>query len=532
MNTQKLQKKFPKVYTDFFSRCLTVVSAPHSFLWSGDFSGFYGGLTISNKIPLRIYVGLEQISSGRVEVASDAVAYYSERKGFEHFQLDNRLQRSLAKVSADLEGYRIHLLSEIPLGSSLGGLGAIAACLASLTEAQKRKTTKDQKNNISKQQYSNLFPKAWKIARELQTGRTMGATAYTSLCESKYPIVFYAEGEKYWAKSLDQLSKLGVDPVWPIDYGLIFSGKYVQGAAVIASAEEVKRLSIEREAKLDFKPLSRNPFWEDYINFLRQISIQNLYALTDLFSKGAHENSLRYFFNSLNQYQNLLHFLEISNPDIDKIYSDIHRMANIADNRVGSGAKITGVGKGGMVLFATSYGQYRSQLENQYDGQLVYTSWQDGTEEKGVLMEQSISNNHYSHFLDPSSYLLTIFCEDSVSRRLVSEKDLEDMDLDFIVDVYRHKIIMPGLSLSSKDIPSQKSTAIILKLLLESGTRELKNMDLPGSYATSRFDLQSKITNPITRLSGIDFEITGGMYENFVLKLKRLNKPVGVLEKL
>lgn len=524
MNSTQLRKKFKHIYADFFSRSMTAVSAPHSFLWSGDFSGFYGGLTISSKIPLRMYVGLEEIPGQENEIADQAFAYFAERDSFNPIQVDPQLRQAILEVlRGKISGRRIHILTEVPLGASVGGLGALAACLAVLIHAASgEKTNKPD----------GLFPYAWKIAKKLQTGRSLGATAYAALSDSKYPIVFYAEADKFWAKPLDKIAGLNKTPVWPIDFGLIFSGKYVQGAAVVASAEEVKRISEERETKLDFRRITKSPFWEDYINFLKQITNQNLYAMTDLFKKGAHENTLRYFFNTLNQYQNLLHFLEISNPEIDRIYSSIHSLANISDNRVGSGAKITGVGKGGMVLFATAYGQYREQIEKRFGNSLIYASWREGSEEQGTVLEQSIEKKIFSSFMSDNAYLLTIYTNDSIRRSLVSSSEMDNIDLEFIVDNYRQKIIIPGKNLSSKDIPSQKSTAIILSKLLLSPKRQLENNELPGSYATSRFDLQSKITHPVGKLSGIDFEISGGMYDDFVLKLKRLNKPVGVLEKL
>lgn len=535
MNSKELRKKFKDVYRGYFSRCSTVVSAPHSFLWSGDFSGFYGGLTISSKIPLRFYVGIEEIGGDKVEVADQFPAYFAAKNQFCNINLDAHIRDAIAKIFSEKQrGIRINLLTEVPLGSSLGGLGTLSACLAMLChpEHSEGSISTDSSHTFRMTDKDSLFPKAWNIAKKLQTGRTLGATAYTALSGSNYPIVFYTEGNKYWAKPLDSIAKLGKDPVWPIDFGLIFSGKLVQGAAVIASAEEVKRISEERETKLDFHRLTRNPFWTDYINFLKQISSQNLYALCDLFQKGAHENTLKYFFNTLNQYQNLLHFLEISNPEIDRIYGNIHHIANITENRVGSGAKITGVGKGGMVLFATSYGQYRETIEKEYGSSLIYASWRDGIIDDEAKIEQSVVSGLYSEFIDKSASTLTTFSQNEKSSRLISSDDLDKLDLDLIIDAYHQKIIIPGRILDSKDLPSQKSAAIILIKLLTSSDRQLTNNDLPGSYASSRFDLQSKITSPLGKLVDLDFEISGGMYDGFTLRLKRLDIKIGIVEKI
>jgi len=260
MTSKELQQKFSSIYTNFFSRCSYVVSAPHSFLWSGDFSGFYGGLTISSKIPLRFYVGIEETGNKGIEISNDSLAYFSNRDAFEQMSLNDQLKQAIISQLSSFDGKKIHLLSEVPLGSSLGGLGAISACLALLlTEQQKSKGAKEQNNKPADHKMS-LFPRAWGVARKLQTGRTLGATTYAALSPSNYPIAFYAQGAKYWAKPLDQIAKLGKNPVWPVDFGLIYSGKLVQGAAVVANAEEIKRISEERETKLDFRRISINPF--------------------------------------------------------------------------------------------------------------------------------------------------------------------------------------------------------------------------------------------------------------------------------
>ena len=112
MNTNDLRQKFKPIYTDFFSRCSFVVSAPHSFLWSGDFAGFYGGLTISSKIPLRFYVGIEETSSDKIEIPNSLLAYFAESGKFKTINIDANLKNSISEVlSGQMKGIHLHLLS-------------------------------------------------------------------------------------------------------------------------------------------------------------------------------------------------------------------------------------------------------------------------------------------------------------------------------------------------------------------------------------------------------------------------------------
>jgi len=82
-NTQSLQHHFAEQYREFFANCQRVASASNSFLWGGEFSGFYGGLTLGQKLPIRSYVGLETTSDNKVEVDANYVTYEPTEQHFE-----------------------------------------------------------------------------------------------------------------------------------------------------------------------------------------------------------------------------------------------------------------------------------------------------------------------------------------------------------------------------------------------------------------------------------------------------------------
>ncbi|MCX6806686.1 MAG: hypothetical protein NT135_01005 [Candidatus Berkelbacteria bacterium] len=516
MNTSCLKQKFPKIYQEFFSKCHKVASAPHSFFWTGDFSGFYGGLTVLSKLPLRFYVGLQQIEQKRFEVDDEFYAYIPQNHKFSKIKLESYIVDNLKQLlSTKLSGFRIHFLSEITLGASLGGLGAISASLAKLIDEK------------------DTFKLAWEISKKIQRGRTNGATVFAATTESTYPIVFYSKGVKYWGKPLDQIFSLPSSPVWPIDFGLIFSGTLVQGAAVIASAEEVQNVLEQREKQIKkaLKSDFENSFWKTYINMLNQIASQNLIAFSEIFKKGSQDTALEFFFSTLNQYQNLLYFLDISTPAIDKIYSKIHKMANKEENNTGSGCKLTGVGKGGEVLFALPFGQYRDKVLSP---NLDYASWVDGFEKNGVKIEQDLESKTYSQFIPKNSYLLKVIEKSKFEIKIVGESDLEKArnDVDLFLDTVSDKVYLSGRGIKSNALPSQKATIEIMKKLLESKDKILYNKDLPRTYAENRYDLQGKITTPLSRLTNLKFEISGKMYENYTLKLSPFDISIGILEKI
>lgn len=521
MNSAQLQKQFPEVYKKFFTTCQRVASAPHSFLWTGDFSGFYGGLTISSKLPLRFYVGLEEIGSDKFEINDEVEAYLPSLKIFRTIHLEKDLASHLEDLlSKSLKGYKIHFLTELSLGLSLGGLGAISAALAYLI---KPNAGFDKKFNIAKT-----------IVTGLQTGRTSAATAYSALSPSAYPTVFYQSGAKWWGKSLDQITPLPKTPVWPFDFGLIFSGNLVQGAAVINSAEEIKRISTSREKEIaDLIGAQTGSFWDNYIKMLDQVSKQTLLNFVELFKQGSNDNNLRKFSEGLNQYQNLLHFLEISTPNIDRIYSLIHRLSNKVENGIGSGCKITGVGKGGEVLFVLPYGAYRekvSALVDQVEGaSLDFASWSGGPESEGVKNEQDLAQNHISEFVREAKGILKIYSKIGNKTTLIF--DDKKIDADLVLDTQKGKILFKNKPVNSTEIPSQKATVEIISALLNAENFSLKNESL-GKYGKSRYDLQGKITTPLSKITGLNFEITGGAYENFSMKLKPFDITIAVISPL
>ncbi|MBU0627405.1 hypothetical protein KKH82_08590 [Patescibacteria group bacterium] len=58
MNSKQLKSSHKKIYEEFFQKNQIVVSAPFLMTWAGDPSKYYSGITIKQKIPLRLYLGI------------------------------------------------------------------------------------------------------------------------------------------------------------------------------------------------------------------------------------------------------------------------------------------------------------------------------------------------------------------------------------------------------------------------------------------------------------------------------------------
>lgn len=542
-NSETLKKAFPQVYRDFFASCQQVASASNSFLWTGEFSGFYGGLTVSQKLPIRSYVGLETTFEGEVAINREYLTFDGAKQQFVKSIVDDRLCENLTQYlikhyqgDKNFTGVRIHILTEIPLGHSLGSNGAIAAALALLL--------------AKKQKFDTVFARAREILSLSQAGHSSGVSAYMALANTPSPVVFFTKDGSYVAKPIDELAGLATAPIWPIDFGLIYTGAQANAESVIlANNQTVAELShITNSLDQLLGKHQKFNFQRTYIDILNITAGLTASSLVEMLKRGADNPTLERFFNSLNQYQNLLHVLHVSDSLTDLLYSRIHQIANKQVNEVGSGAKISGIGKGGALLFAVPYGTHRSSISElvaklaKETGRplwLDYTSWLDGIGGQPGKIEQDIASGIHSSFIDRDALSLVVLEQGKMRKQVLTNERFESFknSLDLLLDKTTGKIMIAGQSVTSKELPSQKATVAIFANLISTNGLMLQSADLPSSYGENRYDLQGKIVLPLIKqvkaLTGRDLQLTisGKMYENYRLSLDPSNITIGILEK-
>lgn len=557
-NSKSLQKNFSQIYRNFFIDCEKVVSASNSFFWSGEFLGFYGGMTILQKLPFKVYVGLEPIEKDKIEFPEKYLTFIPPQQQFEEALIEEKLRQNILEYfqKQGLWGYKVKILAEYPLGGALGTGGGLAAALATLVQLKKRKIKKEDLENFSKtalkkliteQKFNQLFRQAWEIAALNQAGRSSGAVVFASMVSGEYPVVYQASQNKFWAAGLDELFDLPSHPIWPIDFGLIYTGRRVNSEAVILAIEQVKT-RLEKSSKEASKILPKtikikDNFWRTYLQMMQLISVQNLLSFSDLFQKGQQKEVLSSFYATLNQYQNMIRLLEVTTAEIDQIYQALHA-------KLKSGVKISGVGKGGDLVFATEVGGLESDIfplieelreKTDKDIWLDYATFLDGKDVEGLKLEQDITSGIYHAKIESGTYHLAIFEGErpGFEKVLTAEKFEKEMPhFDLVLNEVEGKILILGQSLNSKVLPSQKATIEILKKLFLRKNRRVKNTELQGSYAQNRYDLQGKIVLPLCKIlkqkarKSFNLKVSGGMYDDFELSLESSNVKVGIVEKV
>jgi mevalonate kinase len=417
-NSETLKGKFPEIYQDLFSRCFLVTSAPGTFWWSGEYGVRWGGMAITQKIPLRTYIGLEATDGGRVKLG-DYKAYIISDKEFRSSAVEEpsasnliRFVETWLKKRNYNKGITIHIVSEIPYRSGLNASGAFAASLSLslhlLVDAVTPKEIEKWKNipaseliKENKYCFVDIFHTSRHLNSMFHGSIHSGASPFAPLLNTPYPVIYFAERAEETKEEIkteknifDQQEKiikstnfLGLrmeelfsflknQPPWPIDFGLIFSGTTRMSAHVINSILQNTdglrdtALFIKKEFKkylTDNGTLFMPSFYEivnqkeagekllrKYIDPLMIVPLELLKAFKGIFQMGLSETNIKSFFEIMNKNYDILTMLGISNANIDYISSFLRKETKKFGTEFGIALKTTGSGKGGDLLFAVA----------------------------------------------------------------------------------------------------------------------------------------------------------------------------------
>lgn len=420
MNSQSLQECFPDIYKDFFNKCFLVVSAPSTFFWIGEHAVMYGICpAITQKLPFRLYVGLEPNGDKQVELGGliTFLPYqqkFSQRTYFNQF-IASKLLNILSQY---ISGVKIYILSEFMPSCGLNSSGAFAVALAVAINLYHRKISSQCLNEwqhikiddlIKISEFDNIFRLAWTIDAVFHADSSSGSGPFGSLMNSSYPIIFFTEERngtfehhqssqplnvqghyeafdhiKYWGYRMDELLKLNsLHQSWSIDFGLIYSGNIKDTGEVIHSSVQAKENLNKcfKFIKKLFSPLQKYDrtslfikniheyydytcYWKQYLTTLMVTAISFFRSLEQIFQKGLSHQTSQELFRNMNRYQENLRLLNVSSPLLDEIIFNIN--ANIKDFGLSSedlGIKLTGGGMGGDLLFAAPLGKLRSNTD-------------------------------------------------------------------------------------------------------------------------------------------------------------------------
>lgn len=588
LNTQNLKKIFPEVYKDIFTRCSIVTSSPGSFWWTGEHFVLYGSFGINQKIPLRAYIGLEPNNTDKVKF-SQLKKFNPSLKKFEDYTQDEPVGQKLTTwIKEHLRGksgVNIYVLSEIPPSRGLNSSGAFSSAIAlalKLFNDSKKEipvdlwNKEDLSNLLQKDSdFSQIIKEAWKIECIFHGDIASGGTVVGSAVPSIYPIAYFPPNlstylnakNTHWktkysfidnltleAKRLNEIFDLPPYPIWPIDYALIYSGDERGTAAAVMSATSRKEELLKTEAEVkkiaktrnnhianSLLPKTSGTFFDLYVNEIKTISCEILLSLRDIFTQGSSEETLSRLFTFMRRNHELLRFMIPTSEEINIICKEVSKYK--------CGFKITGGGGKGDILTCFPYHGLRDEMGKfvtkakrltKMPIALDYASWLDGFEEEGLKVEQSLEDKIFSDFVSEGSVQIkSVSKNGKVSTLMLTKEEFEKQkgSMDLMLDLENEIIYVKGNEISSKEIPSSKTTTKVLSKLAQKLGKEITNSALgQSSYFEERNEFQSKIVSPLNktlqkRLKRSLSIVVSGKLDEFTVKLHPSSFDVYLLEK-
>lgn len=575
-NSQSLKQRFPEVYEEFFSRCFLVVSCPVNFWIVGEYINLFGAApAVKQNLPLRIYCGLNRISSQRgTKINREMKAYLPSKQEFIHDTLSNvifsRVEQDLydliqEKYGTRLEGLEVSFLSEAPRYHGINTSGTISASLAAAILLHLGIITPEQmaswsKYNLGDENFDqNAFHQTFGLARYIyyivQEGIVAGSGAFAPLLGSYQPVIYtlYPKSEllqrddffknNYGGFKLGEMGSATLAPRdWAISYTLINSGDRPVSLAMFQggeswiqrNAQEVfdfykknRNLSTFREFANNVRPLRsrrKGEPWLDLVNFMSLICLDTIKLLITMFEEGIQRDTLKKFFQNISFYNAFHSYVVPQSSTTEKLTSYFTH----GQDDFSCAAKVTGGGGGGDIILYSlrrSFKEisgllYAYNQETGEDGFIDYNSDEDGFDIQGAVVEQDLTHGIRSTVVPKGSIMATTW-ENGVKDTLLLKTESQSKFLkssDLTIDQLNHDIFIRGKKLTSKEVKSAKATAEILSLLLTRDNHSVFNYDLPqSSYAADRNELQSKIISPLNKVlkrrlrQSLDLKISGGI---------------------
>jgi len=573
MNSKNLKKTYVQTYEKFFLENQTVMSAPFVLSWSGDILNNYSGVSIKQKIPLRMYIWYSRNASKKISINK---MYYLDINEYQFIEtnaleyapyiadINKELEKKYGKLLSGEEGIEISILSELPRGVGLWFWSILALLISTLMNTlwgniDGKKIPEIRTQNIN-ELLGNIQSDVYKIFTDafhfdkLIYGMVWSGTKMASFFDSPYPIISFSEDfdkslvpetdivNRYYGFRLNNLFKwLRENPYLPIDYGVIYSGKPVL-LEQIAWSNYKSNQTVSKTIKSDFKKLlgdhlsnlhpNRVPKFYKYLiapetdefdatygKLMGILSLKILYLMSKIYSEAYEETHMLQFLDALQKFRqgdcvtrnSSTNFLKFIKIFLENFHGP-QQYISLSPN--------DSTIMWWSLIFAMPLEWFRKMVVDAVDktnieliwSKLIYTNRVDGVEHEWFKIEQDFNQWIYSSFLDSSSCVLKT--ADGKMQIDSCENFIKNHKKWILLDMINNKIYINGRKLTSEDLHSQTWTVDILKILMENIGKDISNKELPvSSYSKNKNDMLGKIVIPLIEL--IEKE-TGKKYHSSV----------------
>lgn len=592
MHSQQLQKSFTHVYEAFFSEHKIIFSSPFLLSRTGDVDAKYNGISIKQKIPLRMYVGIRSDSKQWVRFGSityrDIVDYgFIQKDMCEYAPYFLELQEYISKLDLWLDKwYTINILSELPRWAGLGFDSILCTLLATALRRLSWKVqakdfhieerSHEDLNDIDSPMYHIL-----RLAQQLESHLRgyqyySGATSATMI-HTPFPTVSYTEdilpydkktlvtaGDyKCFTYPLNTLfPEVGPIPYAAIDFWIIYSGRptlientdqersHTELSSFMWFAEQTFKHSLQgvsaNRKPTFYKQLLKN--WDkwDAGNILQSLlgymSLEMLYTLQILYQKWHTEDDIKKCILAVTKLRHAHNVIRRSSSYLTNIITCLQQYFWYRGDLLGITYSESN-SMWGSLLFITPLEGLRKNIFNTLSQakrdfpacEMIYANRVDGKESLGLVCDQDLMQQKTSSFIDNSTMVLEK--HDNIILGSYDEL-LQNQDTDILLDTIQMKIYIHGEKVTSKDLHSQTGTIEMLISVLQNVGSDISNKQLPlSSYSKCKNDMVGKIILPLIKLvrsrckKELPLECYGSVYDYF-LRLKQNDISFGIMRKV
>lgn len=560
MNSASIQGAHRSVYEDFFAENQIVISSPFVMNRSGDVLNNYTGISIKQKIPLRMYIGYKRNNNQQIKL--NKIRYFDiNEDGFietnileyaPYFtDLQKEIQRKYGHLTEKFGWIDIHILSELPRGVGLW-FGSIITLLLSTMFQRIQESISPQEiqsyvqqniNDLLSDQYGpfyQVFLESLDLDKHMY-GMVSSGTKLASFFSTYYPVVSFCEDfdkntvhiniatKRFFGfKMNDLFPGCKIVPYSPIDYGVIYSGKPVlleQIAGKQYKSNFLSTIEIKGQYKqlfgdyLEEIPQQHRPrFYKHLIapetdefdlvygKMMGIISLRILHFMSKMYADGYDESNVYGLLDALRKRRQT----DCVTRDSSGVFLDMikHLLENFQwlPQHFSLSPNDSTI-MGGSLLFATPLEWFRNTISETIHKTkqiflgttLIYANRIDGIQSEWLKVEQDLKYNIYSDFLERNNCIIR-----RADGKVViadCESSIQNHKSGLLLDTLHNKVYLDGEKLTSQDLHSQSATIEILKLLMKRLWQEVDCNHLPAStYSKNKNEMVSKIVLPLIEL--------------------------------
>jgi hypothetical protein len=562
MNSSELQKRFYMTYKAFFNAHDIVLSGNSILTWWADIAHGMSVLRIKQKLPLKIFCGVNHNNSGKVTFAKMS-SYSILEDVFVDNDIHSFFRHDIDEITGFLgdflsrhgytRGVEISILFETPPGHGFAFSGVISVLLTFLTHILTDQidieTLIEWEFPLDTAIFDQIYSSSLSLTHCIWGGQSVWwANNYLAMRSGlALPMIHFSQKCLHTDRHEDIIDIEShdihrcvntliyqdtlLDFLWkdttmikelPIDYGVIFTGLEYRFADMEAGHELRKHREADLQSMIT-RIVSRLPIpmidqvvLSDILSFdqgkilYRDIDHSNLQILQgfDTLFQAAHpERAVDGFIDTIRQVGLSSFAYQWENKLYTALKYLFHTYQQFEEESIGILPFNTGK-IGGSLFFVMKKWKSRSTIEKvltqlQQEWHIVsldHASWRDGYASDGIRVEQYITRGIYSDYTHAGD----VHFSDSAGWSYSGDYDMmiKNETNGILLDTIWRRIYLMGTKLTSKDVHSQNTTIDMMRLLLSNIGKEVPNSKLPiSTYSQNKNELLGKIIIPLKKIT-------------------------------